>query len=115
MGANAQMRVGHAATGVLGLVGAAPLTGGAVTANKVPMGTVERNTLSALLYAKATTGSLTITPKWQVSQDGTNWYDAAPANNPANVVLAVLVVGFGEGQVCQVGGDCGVPKPQRRK
>ena len=87
MGANAQMRVGHAATGVLGLVGAAPLTGGAVTANKVPMGTVERNTLSALLYAKATTGSLTITPKWQVSQDGTNWYDAAPANNPANVVL----------------------------
>lgn len=87
MGANAQMRVGYAPSGTLGLVGAAPQTGGAVTANKVPMEIVERNTLSALLYAKATTASLTITPVWQVSQDGTNWYDAVGANNPANVVL----------------------------
>lgn len=87
MGANAQMRVGFAPSGVLGLVGAAPQTGGAVTANKVPMGIVERGTLSALVYAKATTSSLTIAGKWQVSQDGTNWVDAVVANNPANVVL----------------------------
>jgi hypothetical protein len=51
------------------------------------MGTVERNTLSALVYAKATTSSLTITAKWQVSADGTNWYDVHAANNAANVVL----------------------------
>lgn len=87
MGANAQMRVGQAASGVLGLVGAAPQTGGDVTSNKILMGVVERSTLSALVYAKATTSSLTITASWQVSQDGTNWYDAVAANNPANVVL----------------------------
>lgn len=41
----------------------------------------------ALVYAKATTNTLTVTGKWQISQDGVNWIDVVPFNNAANVAL----------------------------
>lgn len=44
-------------------------------------------TLWAKVYAKATTSTLTLTGKWQVSQDGINWIDCAPQNNAAFVAL----------------------------
>jgi hypothetical protein len=45
-------------------------------------------TLSALVVARITTLNITVTGKWQVSADGSTWYDAAPAQNPANVAIA---------------------------
>ena len=43
-----------------------------------------------LLYAQATTNTLTLTGKWQVSLKGTTadtWYDAMTVDDAANVLL----------------------------
>lgn len=75
---------------VTGFTGAAPQT---VKGNVVVMNVVERGTLSADAYALATTNTLTITAKWQVSSTGKaavdgDWTDCAGApNNPADVPL----------------------------
>ena len=56
----------------------------------VAMGDLEPGTLSVLLYAQATTNTLTLTGKWQVSLKGTTadtWYDAMTVNDAANVLL----------------------------
>lgn len=71
-------------TGVLGLTGAAPQTGTGLTQ---PMIDVEPATLSANVYAKATTSTLTLTAKWQVSDDGATWIDAYGSNRAANVAI----------------------------
>ena len=73
-------------TGILGLTGAAPQTGGTTTA--VTMNEVTDGTLAARVYAKATTNLLTITGKWQVlDDDDATWVDVVESNNPANVAL----------------------------
>ena len=72
---------------VAGFTGAAPQT---VTGNTVSM--VAQNiwpgTLSATVYALATTNTLTLTAKWQVSNDGSTFRDAYPSNRPSNVAIA---------------------------
>jgi hypothetical protein len=49
---------------------------------------VQQGTLSARCTIRLTTNTITVTGKWQVSQDGSTWYDVTGANNAANVVLA---------------------------
>lgn len=71
--------------GVTALSGAAGTTNAGST---IAMCEVERGSLSALVYQQATTNGLTTTPKWQVSADGSTWYDVKPSNNAANVVLS---------------------------
>lgn len=74
-------------TAVTAVVGdAATVVAGPVVA----MGDLEPGTLSVLLYAQATTNTLTLTGKWQVSLKGTTadtWYDAMTVNDAANVLL----------------------------
>lgn len=73
-------------TAAVAVSGAAPQT---VNGNKVIMNVVERQTLSARVTALVTTNLLTLTAKWQVSDDGTTFIDCAAApNNPANVAFA---------------------------
>lgn len=56
--------------------------------NTVDTTRVARGSLSALVTVKAETDTLTITAKWQVSNDGSTWVDVALPNNAANVALA---------------------------
>lgn len=49
---------------------------------------VEIGSLSALIALALTTNTITGAGRWQVSQDGTTWYNLAPSNNAANVVIA---------------------------
>lgn len=64
--------------------GAAPqvLSGAAILLANVAPGT-----LGALVTVDAETNTLTASAKWQVSSNGTTWYDVVPTNNAANVVL----------------------------
>lgn len=62
-------------------------SGTTVGGNALPMNDVEIGSLSALTYLQATTSTLTLAPKWQVSADGSTWRDAKLPNNAANVVL----------------------------
>lgn len=83
--ATSRIKTGQFATGVTGVTGAAPQT---VAAAKLDMSRVEVGTLSALCYGKATTTSMTLTVKWQVSYSGSAWYDATTSTSIARVVLA---------------------------
>ena len=66
--------------------GAAPQT---VNGARATMNVVERGTLSAKVVALVTTNLLTLTAKWQVSDNGSTYVDCAAApNNPANVAFA---------------------------
>lgn len=49
--------------------------GGVVGGNKVTLNNVVVGSLSAYLDVIAKTNTMTLTGKWQVSQDGTNWRD----------------------------------------
>lgn len=94
MGVNAQQRFDQARTGsppgtATALSGAAPQTG---AGNKLDMSRIQPGTLSAKVAATATTNTLTITGKWQVSDNASTWYDADLANNAAD---AVMVTGTG--------------------
>lgn len=54
-----------------------------------PAGGVVNGTLSTLVIVDAETNTLTLSAYWQVSEDGSTWYDVAGTpSNPANVVLA---------------------------
>ena len=52
------------------------------------MNTVEPGTLSALCVGSIETSSVVATYKWQVSQDGSTFYDLKSQNNAANVATA---------------------------
>ncbi len=74
-------------TAVTAITGA---SGSSIVGPVVAMGDLEPGTLSVLLYAQATTNTLTLTGKWQVSLKGTagdTWYDAMTVNDAANVLL----------------------------
>lgn len=81
---NARIKPNVLGVAVTGFTGAAPQT---VAGTAVLVQGIETGSLSAKVYAKATTNTLTITPKWQVSDDGSTWRDAKPSNNAANVAL----------------------------
>lgn len=73
--------------------GAAPqVVNGATLAVMHPQGNtgaaVCPGTLSARATLVLTTATLTVTGKWQVSMNGSTWYDVTGPNNAANVVLA---------------------------
>jgi hypothetical protein len=64
-------------------------TVGTASANKVLMDRVARGTcLVAKTSMVVNTSSLTLTPKWQGSHDGTNWEDLFQPNSAANVATA---------------------------
>lgn len=67
-----------AATNINGQTAGTVVTGQAVSGTQVAIGT-----LSALVTVAIVTGSLTFTPKWQASEDGTNWYDLSQVALPA--------------------------------
>jgi hypothetical protein len=84
MGVNARMKINVGATAVTALTGAAPQTGAGTS---LLMNQVAEGSLSAKVYALATTNTTAITAKWQVADDGATWRDAMPSNNAANVTL----------------------------
>jgi hypothetical protein len=70
-------------------------SGSVIAGPTMIMGDVQPGTLMVLVYAQATTNTLTLTGKWQVSETGTaagTWYDAPLANNAAN---SIIVTGTG--------------------
>lgn len=68
---------------VTAITGAAPQT---VEGPSVLMLNVEKS-LSATVYAKATTNALALTAKWQVSNDNVSWTEIKVPNNASNVAL----------------------------
>jgi len=73
---------------------AGTVKGGAPVSIFGPAGGVVNGTLSALVIVDAETNTRTLSAFWQVSEDGSTWYDVAGApNNPANVVLATGTAG----------------------
>lgn len=64
-------------------------TAGTVTpGNSLLLDVVEKGTLSARCVVDAETNGLTITAKWQISNDGSTWEDVLLPNSAAYVVLA---------------------------
>lgn len=75
------------------ITGSAPqVVNGGTLAMMHPQGNtgaaVMPGTLSAKVILRITANTLTITGKWQVSVNGTDWLNATGPNNAANVVLA---------------------------
>lgn len=54
---------------------------------------IEFDSLCAIVETDLTTSTLTATPKWQVSNDGTNWIDFFGKNTAANVTKAAAGTG----------------------
>jgi hypothetical protein len=69
-------------SGNLAVSGAAPQTVVGVTLDSGLVGLG----LAAIVFAQATTSTLTLAAKWQVLI-GSTWTDVVESNNPANVVL----------------------------
>lgn len=70
--------------------------GSAVSGNMIAMGPmdVKVKNLSALVTCLAETNTLTITPRWQVSNDNSTWVNASGApNTPAGVAIATGTAG----------------------
>lgn len=77
----------HVATGTATGVG----PGSAVSGNTVFLGknTQKVSDLSAVLTVDAETSTLTLTPRWQVSNDESTWYTMpGAASNPASLPIA---------------------------
>lgn len=75
---------GARALGVTSLgTGTAPQTN---AGNTLAMNEVTVGSLSALVYMQAKVNTMTLEPQWQVSADGSTWYNAKAPNNAAAVV-----------------------------
>lgn len=72
MGFNAKLKSGAFATTSTGIAGA---SGTVVTGSSVPMIDVQQDTLTALVTLTVETNTVTLVPSWQVSNDGSTWYD----------------------------------------
>ncbi len=84
----------RSATGGSGDLTAAPVAGTDTAGTALPLTGVEKGTLSCLFVVDAETTSITLTGKFQVSDDNSTWYDlAGDAQNPANVALATGTAG----------------------
>lgn len=84
MSVQSRIKPAQRATAVTALAGATPQTG---AGNAFPVIDAEIGTLSATVYAQATTSTLTIAPKWQArnSVGAGTWLDVYLPNNAANV------------------------------
>jgi hypothetical protein len=51
------------------------------------------SSLAAHVVVEAETDTLTITGRWEVSNDDSTWYTIVPSNNAANVILATGTAG----------------------
>lgn len=90
MGFPARWQTSSGGSGDLDGVTAGTTTGGTALATE----SIEKGTLSCLFTVDAETSTLTITGKFQVSDDNSTWYDlAGDAQNPANVALATGTAG----------------------
>lgn len=68
---------------------AAPIAGTTTPGTALQTAGIELGTLSCLCVVDAETDTITLTAKFQVSDDNSTWYDlAGDAQNPANVLLA---------------------------
>lgn len=68
---------------------AQPAAGSTTAGTAISTANIEKGTLSCLFVVDAETNLLTLTAKFQVSDDNSTWYDlAGDAQNPANVALA---------------------------
>jgi hypothetical protein len=77
------------ATGGSGDLTAAPAAGTSTPGSALATAGIENGTLSCHVTVDAETSTLTLTAKFQVSDDNATWYDlAGDAQNPANVLLA---------------------------
>lgn len=61
--------------------------GGTVGGTAVRTGQFAQGTLNALVDVTIATGSLTIAPKWQVSDDNSTFYDLREGSGPAPVTI----------------------------
>lgn len=78
--ANQQALAATAATGVIGTQ---------VVGNPFPVKNMAPGTsLAAKVTVVIVTGSVTLTPSWQGSQNGSSWEDLYGKNNAANVALS---------------------------
>lgn len=100
MSFNSRRRSGQLDTGQTGIAGAA---GTVFAGNAIDMSRVEPGSLMARMVATIVTGSLTLTPSWQVSDDGTTWENLKVANNAANVAISATATIQLEGPVCLSG------------
>jgi len=71
-------------TGQTAIAGAA---GSTFPGNALDTSQFEPGTLMARCVATIATGSLTLTPFWQVSDDNSTWEDVVVQNNAANVAI----------------------------
>lgn len=82
------------ASGGSGDLTSAPVAGTTTGGTALPTANIEMGTLSCLVTVDAETSTLTLTAKFQVSNDNSTWYDlAGDAQNPANVLLATGTAG----------------------
>jgi len=82
------------AAGGTGDLTAAPAAGTTTGGTALATAGIENGTLSCLFTVDAETSTLTLTGKFQVSDDNSTWYDlAGDAQNPANVLLATGTAG----------------------
>ncbi len=82
------------ASGGSGTLTAAPLAGTTTGGTALATADIQPGTLSCRFTVLAETNTLTLTGKFQVSDDNSTWYDlAGDAQNPANVVMATGTAG----------------------
>lgn len=82
------------ASGGSGDLTAAPVAGTTTAGTALATANIQPGTLSCLFTVLAETSTLTITGKFQVSDDNSTWYNlAGDAQNPANVAIATGTAG----------------------
>jgi hypothetical protein len=82
------------ASGGSGDLTAAPVAGSTTGGTALATAGIEPGTLSCLFVVDAETDTITLTGKFQVSDDNSTYYDlAGDAQNPANVLLATGTAG----------------------
>jgi len=81
-------------TGGSGDLTAAPVAGTTTAGTAISTANLEPGSVSCLFTLLADTNTLTLTGKFQVSDDNSTWYDlAGDAQNPANVAVATGTAG----------------------
>lgn len=68
--------------------------GTTLTANTFTGGLAEPGSVTAKVAVTISTGSLTLAPKWQASEDGTNFYDIVTLPNTAQTAISATKTVF---------------------
>lgn len=100
MSLNSRRRTAQKDTGQTAIAGAAATV---FEGNTLDMSQVMPGTLMARMVATIATGSLTLTPSWQVSDDASTWENVKVANNAANVAISATATVHLEGPPCLSG------------